>query len=149
MQGYAHPLPDPERHAAFYDGVAMRRGLAFGVDFLLTGAVTLFVVLATAFIALFFLPFVWLAVGFAYRWITLARGSATLGMRLFAIEFRRHDGTPLDGQTAFLHTLGFTLSWAFVVPQVVSAALMVMHPRGQGLTDLVLGTVAIRRSARF
>jgi uncharacterized RDD family membrane protein YckC len=69
-------------------------------------------------------------------------------MILLAIEFRAADGGRLDGTTAFLHTLGFTLSWAVVMPQILSMALMALHPRGQGLTDLILGTVAIRRAAR-
>jgi hypothetical protein len=40
----------------------------------------------------------------------------------------------------------FTIST--LLPQIVSAALMLTGPRGQGLTDLVLGSVAINR-ARF
>ncbi|HSF65467.1 MAG TPA: RDD family protein [Paracoccaceae bacterium] len=148
MHSLANPLPDPERHAAFYEGVPVRRAWAFAIDLIATALLTLAIIPFTAFIALFFLPLVWLVVGFFYRWVTLARGSATPGMRLMAIEFRAADGGRLDGLTALLHTLGFTMSWAFVLPQVASVALMVMHPRGQGLTDLVLGTVAIRQAAR-
>lgn len=148
MYSTTNPLPDPERHAAFYEGVSMRRAWAFGIDLVATALLTLAIIPFTAFIALFFLPLLWLVVGFFYRWVTLTRGSATPGMRLLAIEFRAADGGRLDGMTALLHTLGFTMSWAFVLPQVASVALMAMHPRGQGLTDLVLGTVAIRRAAR-
>lgn len=148
MHSLASPLPDPERHAAFYAGVPARRAWAFGIDLVATALLTALIVPFTAFVALFFLPLVWLVVGFLYRWVTLARGSATPGMWLMAIEFRAADGGRLDGATAFLHTLGFTMSWAFVLPQLGSMALMAVHPRGQGLTDLVLGTVAIRRAAR-
>jgi uncharacterized RDD family membrane protein YckC len=69
-------------------------------------------------------------------------------MRLAAIEFRRFDGGPLDPLTAFLHTLGYTVSWAMVLPQLASIACMLVTPRGQGLSDLVLGTVAINRPGR-
>lgn len=81
--------------------------------------------------------------------MTLANGSATLGMRLMSIEIRRHDGQRLDLGTAVMHTLGYTLSMSFVLPQIASIILMMTGDRGQGLTDLVLGTAAINRSARM
>jgi uncharacterized RDD family membrane protein YckC len=103
----------------------------------------------TAFTALFFLPFLYLLVNFLYRWISLTRRSATPGMRLMAIEFRKSDGRPFDAATAAVHTLGFVISFAMVLPQLLSAFLMVVSGRGQGLSDLVLGSVVINRSARF
>jgi hypothetical protein len=36
-----------------------------------------------------------------------------------------------------------------VLPQLLSIAMMLFGARGQGLTDFVLGTVAINRAARF
>jgi hypothetical protein len=36
---------------------------------------------------------------------------------------------------------------AFVIPQLLSVALMMLSRRGQGLTDMVLGSVAINRAA--
>jgi hypothetical protein len=47
-----------------------------------------------------------------------------------------------------LHTLGYTLTIATLLPQLLSIALMLTGARGQGLSDLVLGTVAINRPAR-
>jgi uncharacterized RDD family membrane protein YckC len=140
-------LPDPERHAAFYAGVPLRRGLAWGIDSLLIAALTALIVPFTAFTALFYLPLLWLTVGFLYRWVGLARASATPGMRMLSITFLDRWGQPLDPATALAHTAGYSLSMAFVLPQLVSVALMLMSPRGQGLSDLVLGTVAINRPA--
>lgn len=140
-------LPDPLRHSEFYSGVALKRGLAWLVDFVLIAALTAVVVLFTAFIGLFFLGALFLAVGFLYRWVTISRGSATWGMRLFGVMLLDRWGRPLDVATAFAHTLGYTLSMAFVFPQLLSVALMILSPRGQGLSDLVLGTVAINRPA--
>jgi uncharacterized RDD family membrane protein YckC len=48
-----------------------------------------------------------------------------------------------------VHTLGFVISFAMVLPQLLSAFFMVVSGRGQGLSDLVLGSVVINRSARF
>ena len=135
--------PDPERHAAFYEGVLPKRLLAWVIDLVLIGLVTALIVPFTAFTALFFLPFLFLVVGFVYRWATLNGRSATWGMRLMNIEFLDRNGQRFDGATALLHTLGYTLSMAFVMPQVLSVVLMLTSSRGQGLSDLVLGTVAI------
>lgn len=144
----ADALPDPERHADFYRGVAVKRGLAWAVDAVATAALTAVIVPFTAFTALFFLPLLFLAVNFAYRAISLARTSATPGMWMTGIAFRRADGSTLDAGTAIAHTIGTMVTWGFVLPQIASVTLMMLGPRGQGLSDLVLGTVAIKRAAQ-
>ncbi len=141
-------LPDAHRHTAFYADVPTKRAMAWVIDTMLITALTAMIVPFTAFTALFFLPFLYLTVSFATRWASLAILSATPGMVFFGITLRDRDGYRLDQATAFAHTLGYTLSFAFVLPQVISAALMIMSPRAQGLADLVLGTVAINRAAR-
>jgi len=140
-------IPDPERQPDFYADVAAKRLVAFVVDTGLILAVALILTPFTAFTAVFFFPFFLAIVGFAYRVITLTRGSATWGMRLMAIEFRTLQGERLDLQTATLHTLGLTVSFMIPVIQVVSVVLMLTGARGQGLTDLALGTVALNRRA--
>ncbi|OIQ74601.1 RDD family protein [mine drainage metagenome] len=141
-------LPDPDYHAEFYRDVPMKRLIAWFIDSVLIALVVLLIVPFTAFVALFFLPMVFLAVSFMYRWVTLTSGSATWGMRLMAIEFRRHDGARFDALTALLHTLGFTVSISMVIPQLISIALMVTGARAQGLSDMALGTVALNRAAQ-
>ncbi|MCA3510485.1 MAG: RDD family protein, partial [Rhodobacter sp.] len=106
------------------------------------------VVLFPLFLSLFFLPALYLTISFLYRTITLARHSATPGMQLMAIEFRDRSGAKFDLGTAFLHTLGYTLTISTVLLQLLSMGLMLTTARGQGLTDLVLGTVAINKPAR-
>jgi hypothetical protein len=68
-------------------------------------------------------------------------------MRLFAIEFRNANGQRLDQAEAFQHTLGFMLSFTFFPVQILSMVLMATSARGQGLTDHILGTVALNRRA--
>ncbi len=142
-----HSLPDPVYQAEFYADVALKRALAWVVDTILIALACLLILPLTAFAGLFFLPLLYLTVGFAYRTFTLSARSATWGMRLFAIEFRDHRGRPFDLPTAFLHTLGYTVTISMLLPQIVSAVLMLTGARGQGLTDLVLGSVAINRPA--
>lgn len=142
-----HALPDPDRHAEFYSGTAFKRGVAWIVDTVFVTLLVTVVALVTALTALFILPLVWLAVGFLYRWVTISGRSATWGMRLMNIEFLDRYGQRFDAATAFIHTLGYSVSMAFVIPQIVSVGLMMVSRRGQGMTDMVLGSVAINSRA--
>ena len=140
-------LPDPDTRPEFYADTVAKRGLAWGVDLLLIAGLVLLTVPLTLFVSLFFLPVVWLAVSFVYRWWGLATFSATPGMRLFAIELRDRAGERLDAVTGFLHVGGYFVSMAVFPMQLVSIALMFLSSRKQGLTDHVLGTAAINRAA--
>lgn len=140
-------LPDPQLQLEFYADVPLKRLLAWGIDTLIIVALVIVILPFTAFTGLFFLPFLGLVVNFAYRVICLANGSATLGMRLLAIEFRTAQGAPFGLSHALLHTLGYSLSWMMFLVQLVSIILMASQSRGQGLTDLALGTVALNRRA--
>ena len=140
--------PDPETHPQFYDGVALKRLLAWVVDVTLIALVTVVLLPFTAFTGIFFFPAMMMVVGFCYRLITLANGSATWGMRLMAIEFRDASDAPFDFGSAFLHTSGYAVSVAMAPIQLISIILMATSPRAQGLTDMILGTVAINRRAR-
>ena len=140
-------LPDPHYQPGFYADVAMKRLFAFIVDTVLLILATLLFALLSFGIGFFLLIPLWLAMNLAYRTIALARWSATPGMMLFAIEFRDARGHRFDQAAAFQHSLGFVFSWMFPPVQLVSAILMATGERGQGLTDLVLGSVAINRPA--
>ncbi len=145
---YMSALPDPDRQAGFYAGVTTKRFIAWIVDTIVTSLLTALIVVLTVFVGLFFLPVLYLTVDFFYRWITIAGGSATLGMRLTGIEFRRPDGARFDALAALIHTLGYLVSVSLVIPQMISVATMMLGGRGQGLSDMVLGTAAMNRAAR-
>ena len=140
-------LPDPDYQADFYADVPLKRLIAFGVDTVLILILTVLVLPFTAFTGLFYFPLLAMVVGFVYRVLTIAGGSATPGMRLMAIELRNASGERLDLPQAALHTLLFTLFFSMMLPQLASIALMLTGPRAQGLHDLVLGTAAINRPA--
>ena len=144
---YAMPLqPDPERHAEFYNGVLVKRFIAWVVDFVVVTLLTMVIIPLTAFTALFFIPVVFVAIGFLYRWMTLSGRSATWGMRLVNIQMLDRSGQRFDAATALLWTIGSMMSLAFVLPQLLSIGLMLLSARGQSLTDHVLGSVAINGS---
>lgn len=140
-------LADPINQPQFYRDVPMKRLFAWVIDTVLIVGLSLLILPLTAFTAILFYPLFLLVVGFLYRWFTIAGRSATWGMRLMAIEFRDDDGRRLDSSQALLHTLGFTLSWAFLPLQAISAILMMTSPHGQGLTDMALGTTAMNKRA--
>ena len=142
-----HGLPDPERDADFYARVPTKRALAWLADVTLVLIVSVLILPFTAFTGLFFFPVLMMMVGFTYRWFTIAGGSATWGMRLMRIELRDHAGGRLNGLTALLHTAGYTVSVVTFPLQLISAAMMAATPRGQGISDYLLGTTAINRPA--
>ncbi len=138
-------LPDPVDHPEMYEGVALKRLLAWIIDTVLVVILCIAIVPFTAFIGLFFFPVLVFLVSFGYRVITLANKSATYGMRMMAIEFRDKDDQPFDFTLALLHTAGFSLSFSIFLIQVVSMIFMGSSPRGQGLTDMALNTTALNR----
>ena len=143
-----HRLPDPDLQPEFYDGVAMKRLMAWMIDAFLVTVCCVLIVIFTVGIAAFFWPFMWLTISFIYRVITISNGSATWGMRMMSIELRDQHDAPLDRGLAFFHTLGYTLSIGTFLVQLVSMVLMATSARCQGLSDLVLGTTALNRRRR-
>ncbi len=141
-------IPDPHSQPDFYADVPTKRLIAWVIDTVVVLVICLLILPFTAFTGIFFFPLLFLTISFIYRVVTLARGSATWGMRLTAIEFRTLQGDRFDLSLAFLHTLGYCVSWTLTLLQVASVILMLTSQRGQGLSDHVLGTVAINRRAR-
>lgn len=138
-------LPDPDYHPDFYQMVLPKRLLAWVIDSILIFALTALTVVLTAFVGLFIWPLLYLTIGFAYRTVTIANGSATPGMLFAGIELRDLAGGRLDTGQAMLHTGAYTLSLAVPILQIVSILMMMASARGQGLGDALLGTVMVNR----
>lgn len=140
-------LPDPDYQAEFYAFTVPKRLVAWLIDSILIVVLCSITVLLTAFVGLLIWPLLYLVIGFVYRVATLSNGSATLGMRFAGIELRDLSGRRLDSQQAILHTAGYTLSIAVPILQVISVIMMFTNPKGQGLSDALLGTVMLNRRA--
>jgi uncharacterized RDD family membrane protein YckC len=145
---FSDTLPDPVRHADFYADIPAKRFGAWIVDVVLIWLMTAIVIALSAFVLIWLFPGIYAALSFIYRFAFLSRSSATPGMRLAGIELRDHRGRHLAQGTAMFHTLGHMASMALVLPQILSVGLILGTARHQGLTDHVLGTVAINRPAR-
>lgn len=144
---FAQTYPDPATQAWFYADVLPKRVVAWLFDTVLIAFLVALIVPLTGFLALLFLGGLYVVISFLYRWIGLARHSATLGMRMMGVEFRDAAGYRMTAGLAFVHTLFYALSVAFVLPQIISVLLMCFDKRGQGLSDLVLGVVLVNRRA--
>lgn len=140
-------IPDPQIQPEFYADIPTKRLVAWVIDTILITILCIAILPMTAFTGLFFFPFLMLVVGFIYRVFTLSSRSSTWGMRVVAIEFRATDGTKFDTTLAFWHTLGLTISFAMFPLQFISIIMMLTSSRSQGLSDNLLGTVAINRRA--
>ncbi|MGL4309163.1 MAG: RDD family protein [Paracoccaceae bacterium] len=148
LAGDRSALPDPAQQPDFYENVPLKRLFAWLVDAILVFAICVVLLPFTGFTGLFFWPFYFLTVDFFYRLATVIAFSATPGMALLAVRLYGHDGDRLDRMTAFLHVAGYSVSTGAVLPMLVSATLMLVSPRRQGLTDMILGTAALNRPAR-
>ncbi len=140
-------LPDPDRQPEFYQSVATKRFVAWLFDIAFISLLCTVAILFTAGLGLFILAFIYGVVSFVYRVVTIANGSATLGMRFMGIELRDAFGERMDTGKALAHTAGYFVSMAFPILQLISVIMMLTNARGQGLTDSVLGTVMINRRA--
>lgn len=142
-------LPDPVTQSEFYDGVAIKRFLAWIVDVFVVVLMTAVIATLPFFVGWFFFPLLFLLINFIYRLASISSRSATWGMRLMNIELRNKDGAHLDTSEALLHTAGYMVASSFFLPQVISVVLMLVSERGQGLHDMLCGTTAIRKPSRY
>ncbi len=146
---FASTYPDPDTQSWFYADVVPKRAVAWVFDTVIIALLVALIVPLTGFLALLFLGGLYVVISFLYRWIGLARNSATLGMRLMGLEFRDAQGYRMNAAMGFAHTLFYVISVAFVFPQIISVLMMMFGKRGQGLSDLVLGAVLVNRRAMY
>ncbi len=140
-------LPDPDRQPEFYQSVAIKRFVAWLFDIAFVSLLCTVAIFLTLGMGLFILALIYAVVSFVYRVVTIADGSATLGMRFMGIELRDSFGARMDTGKAVAHTAGYFVSMAFPVLQIISVIMMLTSARCQGLTDAFLGTVMINQRA--
>ena len=145
MPNTAHP--DPVTQQGFYADTPMKRLFAWFIDMIIISVIVGVIVPLTAFTALFFIPFLFLVVGFIYRTLTISGRSATWGMRMMSIELRDSDGDRFGFGQSFLHTLGYSVSIGVPILQIISVILMLTTAKKQGLTDMIMGSVMINKPA--
>lgn len=140
-------LPDPELDAQFYDGVTAKRLVAWVIDVCIVFGLVLAAIMLTFGLIAFIFPLMVLALNIGYRAWAIHKWSATLGMRAVGIELRNAAGDKLDTAQAIGHTVIFVFAFATVIGALVNMVMMLVTDRGQGLSDMILGTTAINRPA--
>jgi uncharacterized RDD family membrane protein YckC len=132
--------------AAAFAGVRTRRISAFCLDFVLVSILAMMVWTGLFIVSLgltaLILPPLWPFVAFFYNGLTVSgRRMATPGMRLFDLEMRAVDGSPVTFLMAGVHAVMLYLSWIF--PPVFLASLVTGDKRC--LHDIFAGVIVVRR----
>lgn len=148
---YFHPdgLPNPKSDPQFYQGVPVRRLVAWIIDVIIVGLVAgitalLFGVM-TLGLGFLLAPLIFLSLNLIYRIGMLANHSATIGMMFTGIEFRTLRGHRFGIWEAAIHTIAYMIVFATMIGQTASVAFMMFGAYGRSLPDLLLGSVAINR----
>lgn len=138
-------LPDPILDAQFYDGVPVKRLIAWCVDVLVVAGLILLALLASVGLLVVVFPVLAFTLNLIYRAWTVQRWSATPGMRTVGLELRNRQGDKLSPFEAVAHSIIYILVFATLIGALVNAVMMLVTDRGQGLHDMILGTTAINR----
>ena len=140
-------LPDPDSQPEFYQSVVIKRFIAWLFDIAFISLLCTVAILLTFGLGFFILAVIYALISFVYRVVTIANGSATLGMRFMGIELRDAFGARMSTGMAIAHTTGYFVSMAIPILQIISVIMMITSARCQGLTDAFLGTVMINQRA--
>src|SRR5262249_12413600 len=144
-------MPDPAALPEAYEGVLLRRILAYFVDLCVIGilAAVVWVVFAVLWLLSFGLlgPVLWFLFGLiplSYHTLLLSgRWSATVGMRLFDLELRSVTGDRPGFLQALIQTALFYITVGATCSLVLLLVFFNRHKRT--LHDMLAGTVIVRR----
>lgn len=133
-----------------YDGVRTRRILAFLIDYLIVGLISIPFAIVILLLGIITFGLGWALFGFlvpvvalTYVWFTLGSGDqATTGMKMMNIRLERLDGRPVDGMFAIVHSIMFWAGNVILTPLVLLITLF--SDRKRTLHDLLLGTAVVR-----
>jgi uncharacterized RDD family membrane protein YckC len=145
-------LPDPSTAPELFDGVLLRRVLAYLLDvaILVAAATILGVISVILGFFTFGIPWVLLPVlipALVLGYYAMTLGSpmrATVGMSVFDIVLVPARGYPLDGWKILIHPVVFWITVWVAWP--ISLMVALFTQRQQMVQDLVTGTIMLRRS---
>ena len=149
---------DPWLQPELFRGVLTRRVFAFLIDLVVLVVLSIPVILACVFIALF--GAVTLGLGWALFWLVSPASliwaliyygatlggphSATMGMRMMDLELRTWYGAPSYFVLGAMHAVMFWISVSFLTPLVLLVGLFTSRRRL--LHDILTGTIVINSS---
>ncbi len=145
-------LPDPVSNPELFEGLLVRRAMAYFIDLAIIGAMVLAVSIVglvfgvlTLGLGLILLPVAVVLAVLGYYAATLGSPRrATVGMQAMDIVLTPARGRPLDGWAILIHPVVFWvtvwISWPFTI------LFALFTPRRQLFHDLITGTLMVRRS---
>ena len=149
-QADASTAHDPLVHPELYEGVALRRLVAYAVDMVIITAILFVPWLIATFvmvvsIGLIVLPMALGSIIFIVVYDVLTIGgpaSATPGMRLMGLKVIGWTGAKPDNLQALLMS---ALFWAISSWSILPLAVALFNPRWRCPHDFLSGTVVVRR----
>jgi uncharacterized RDD family membrane protein YckC len=148
---------DPVAQPELFEGVRMRRVLAFMIDVLFIAVPLIFVGMFIFVFGLVTLGLGWflfalmgpLAVIWALVYYGLTFGSAasaTIGMRVVDLEMRTWYGGPAYFLLGAVHAVAYWLTVSFLTPFILLVGLL--NSRKRLLHDILVGTIVINNAER-
>ena len=137
---------DPETAPQFYAGVSVKRFFGWIIDAIVISSLIFIAGLLTVTLAFWFFPLAFVLLDFMYRVWTISTRSATWGMRITGIQLRNRGGLTVNTTEAVVHTLAYSVVLLSGGLNLLTMVLMIATPKGQGLHDLLTGTVMINSS---
>src|SRR5262249_40124482 len=148
---------DPVANPELFEGVLVRRSIAFLIDIII---IAIPVLLAALFVFVFGLitlglgwvlfKLLWPATviwALVYYGLTFgSAASATIGMRIMDLEMRTWDGAPAYFVLGAVHGLLYWVTISFLTPLVLLVAFF--NERRRLLHDMLVGTIVINAPAR-
>lgn len=133
-----------------YEGVRTRRVVAFLLDYLFVGLLSIPFAIVVAILGIItfglgFALFSILVPAVALIYVAFTLGGveqATPGMRIMGVRLERLDGRPIDGILAIIHTVLFWAGNVLLTPLILLATLF--FDRKRTVHDMLLGTVVVR-----
>lgn len=145
-------LPDPATAPELFEGVLVRRVVAYMIDFGLLVAMSAIIAIVGVLAGFLSFGLGWMILPLViplailiYYVVTLGSPMrATLGMAAMDIVLTPVRGRPLDGWKILIHPLIF---WVTVwVAWPISLFVALLTPRREMVQDLITGTLMLRRS---
>ena len=155
--GFQSHAFDPIAQPELFEGVRMRRILAFIIDVLIIAVPLIFLgmfILVFGFVTLGFGWFLFALMGpvsviwalFYYGLTFGSAASATVGMRVVDLEMRTWYGGPAYFLLGAVHAVAYWLTVSFLTPFILLVALF--NGRKRLLHDMLVGTIVINNAAR-
>jgi uncharacterized RDD family membrane protein YckC len=145
-------MPDPITHAELFDGVLLRRAVAYLIDLCVIGAILIAAWIAFALLTVLSFgllgPGLWFLFGLiplAYHTLLVGgRHGATIGMRFVDLELRSWDGYRPTFPQALAHAVLFYLTVGATGCLILLFTLI--NRRRRTLHDVLSGMLMVRSS---